>query len=442
MAELNRIESALLTIRDRVEQKAGSRDTSGDVVFDAVAVDKNTVPNRRRFVMDWDKPSDVVLSNFRRNPVLLYFHDSDRIPVGWIEQVDVDDKAVKMVCRIPDLSNEPDMADFDKQILAPIRGAVRSGLLKAVSIGFYILAGEEVKDDKHGFYLRVKKLEIVELSLCSIGAHPSALIKVQGVDIPAFTVGEDTEEATAEAGVLYRMSLHAEHAETDGDAPGDTEAPSEGAGAPSNAQTKPVDQWRAVSWWQSKPERDAAFDTAAEIDAATPDRLAEMATLTRGGRCALIHHRATEGNPVVWEAVARAMAVLLGARNGIRDLSAEARRAAYDHLSAEYRLFGVEPPEYSPENIDKKGLQSLHEQGIIIIPGMALPKAPPVGCETQLPAEQTPGIDEAEVERILRREVQRWIPEMLPAIRQETRQLVGLLAVTRINRRRGNAGRQ
>ena len=172
----------LLEPDQRVTQGIKIED-NGDVVFVAIAVDKNKKPNRRGFVFDWDRPEDVHVEAWLKNPVLIYRHEDDLIPVGWIEDVQITGKRVKCTCRIPNLAEDADMAEYDRQVIGPVRGAVRTGLLKAVSIGFYIIRKEEIEKGEDTFIgevggvYRVKEFEIVELSVCSIGAHESALIQ-------------------------------------------------------------------------------------------------------------------------------------------------------------------------------------------------------------------------------------------------------------------------
>lgn len=164
---------ALYRLTLPIEQKVEApqeESESGDVTFGCIAVDKKKQPNRKGFVFDWDKPEDVILANFLANPTMLYAHNRDYYPVGRWEQVDVTSKAVILHGRIP---GGPDYADIN-----PIRVRVRDGYLKAVSIGFYIRKFEEVKDPKTGdlLYWTVKQFEIVECSLCPIGAHETAII--------------------------------------------------------------------------------------------------------------------------------------------------------------------------------------------------------------------------------------------------------------------------
>lgn len=170
-------DGALCRLSVPVEQAVSPEEDeeTGDVTFWAVGVDKNRRANRRGFIFDWDKPEDVKLDNFLRNPVLLYVHDplGDTRTLGRVEKIEVTGARVRLFCRIP---GGPDYDD-----IKPIRVRVRDGYLKAVSIGFYVLRSEEVKDPKteEVVALKIKSFELVELSVCPIGAHPTAIIGQQ-----------------------------------------------------------------------------------------------------------------------------------------------------------------------------------------------------------------------------------------------------------------------
>jgi len=171
---------------------------NGDVVFDAVAVDTKKTPNRKGFVFKWAKAEDVHVEAWEQNPVLLYYHSAGKLPIGSIERIKVSASAVTVRARIPDMSGDEAMRDFDRTVLAPLRAYVTKGLLRAVSIGFYIRDPEDVIDPKTGqrTHTLVKSLEIVELSLVDIGAHETALIK-QGEQILEDALGT---EAVKDAG--------------------------------------------------------------------------------------------------------------------------------------------------------------------------------------------------------------------------------------------------
>ena len=155
---------------------------TGDLTFWATAVDKNAKPNRKGFVFAWEKPEDVIVDAFRENAVMLYAHDDfTTYPIGQWRQIEINGR-VRMQGWIPGGAEYED--------IKPIRSRVRDGLLKAVSIGFYIRKAERVEptgagEEQHGEqggYVRITSFEIVECSVCAVGAHESAVIDQTAVD--------------------------------------------------------------------------------------------------------------------------------------------------------------------------------------------------------------------------------------------------------------------
>ena len=147
-----------------------SGDGDGDVVFSTIAVDAKKNLNRKGFRFSWEKPEDVKVLNFMKNPVMLYAHDRDTLPIGRWEGLDISRNTVTLTGRIPGGPDYPE--------LHSLRVRIRDGYLKAVSIGFLILRSEEIKDTTGGVVgLDIKEWELVECSVCPIGAHEGAIIK-------------------------------------------------------------------------------------------------------------------------------------------------------------------------------------------------------------------------------------------------------------------------
>jgi len=186
-------------------QKGGiTEDKNGDLLFWVTGVDKTKTPNRLGFLFDWKKVTDVQVENLRANPVVLYGHDTDII-VGRIEQIKINLKSVKMQLRIP---NYPELEYMRRQI--------KDGYLKAVSIGFYIREYEELESQENDRYesrrLRVLAFEIVEISICSIGAHPTAVIEqAKGLLQERMIVPHEFDWQDVAEGELVTMSIMTPH---------------------------------------------------------------------------------------------------------------------------------------------------------------------------------------------------------------------------------------
>lgn len=389
---------------------------NGDVEFVAVAVDRNKTPNRRGFVFDWDSPQDVKIDAWLANPVLLYQHNDSLIPIGWVREVDVQRSRVKARCMIPDLSGDADMAEYDRQVVAPVRGAVRNGLLRAVSIGFYIRKDEPAD----GTVRRIKAFEIVELSVCSIGAHETALIQqtVPDAVVQRFSGHCESSASQDEDHVMYRLSAPEGSALAQADTVGGTTPPSVPPTAPSDKETQAGD-WSAIPYARhgevKKAAEGAEWDAGAEVKAADVDQLKVMCVLedkenldAKSGY-KLPHHHA-DGNAVVWRGVAASMGVLLGARGGVKGAGADALKGAYAHVVKHYAQFDKDAPPFRQDYTPLE-LAALHDAGVIVVPGRsvepdaavaspAVPSEPEAGPAAQRPV--MPELMGAEVEVICR----------------------------------------
>lgn len=315
---------------------------TGDLVFWALAVDKSEKPNRHGFIFDWDSEADVDVSAMRENPVFLFFHDSDQLPIGQIEDIRIDDSRVMMQVRIPGIESVPENIRQEPlyQTREVIKYEILSGRLRGVSIGFYIGQAEEDRDGN----LRIKQIEIVELSVCTIGAHQTALIQQK---------------------LSGRINQ---------DAPADD--------APPAPKTLQEHTWVAIPYDRHGDEetvdKEAEWSGPDQIANADAEALAMMSLFEDTenpedkGAYKGPHHVA-DGNAVVWRGVAAAMAALLGARGGFEGIPDAEHRQGYDHLVKHYEQFDEDPPEYSRQALPKDRLDELHDSGRIMIPGRPVP---------------------------------------------------------------------
>ena len=114
------------------------------------------------------EPSGINLSNYRRNPIVLWSHDPEQ-PVGACTAVAVEDGA--LAARIQ-FAPEGTSATADE-----ICSLVKSGIVKGVSIGFDPLEAEPL-DPALGSRggLRILSSELLEISLVSVGADTGAAV--------------------------------------------------------------------------------------------------------------------------------------------------------------------------------------------------------------------------------------------------------------------------
>jgi HK97 family phage prohead protease len=115
---------------------------------------------------DWD------LEHFRKNPVILWAHDSRSMPVGRAVGVEVVDG--RLMCSV--------VWDEAHEVGKQVARQVREGFLSAVSVGFYpgmqvprrsLPEGDPRKAD-YGYILSKNKL--IEISVVPVPANPQALV--------------------------------------------------------------------------------------------------------------------------------------------------------------------------------------------------------------------------------------------------------------------------
>ena len=152
-----------------------------------------------------DRMGDIIeasgwdLKQFKKNPIALWQHDHDR-PIGTWHNVRVEGKQ---------LIGELKLAGTKLAQMA--RQLIQEGVLKAVSVGFIPKEYEskDPEDDPYGLkgYI-IRKAELLETSLVSVPAHPSALLlsKSLGLSVeerrlvfaPSKRVEDDTAKSCGE----------------------------------------------------------------------------------------------------------------------------------------------------------------------------------------------------------------------------------------------------
>jgi HK97 family phage prohead protease len=120
----------------------------------------------------------IDVSEVRRNPVVLWAHDYTGLPIGKITKLWRSNG--NLLARI---KLDYDIYDFADMVYKMIL----RGTINAVSIGGMIKEFAKA-DDGATDYSKIAKLEMVELSVVPVGAHPDALVvsKSLGVDQKEF----------------------------------------------------------------------------------------------------------------------------------------------------------------------------------------------------------------------------------------------------------------
>lgn len=130
-----------------------------------------------------DRYGDIIrasgwkLENFRRNPILLFGHDSDELPIGRVPNVYVDGTRL-----IADVEFMPEgMNDFADDVWKALDG----GFLQAVSVGFMPLDDPGALLDGEGRWtgFEFTSQELLELSVVPVPANPGALALARALAI-------------------------------------------------------------------------------------------------------------------------------------------------------------------------------------------------------------------------------------------------------------------
>ncbi len=117
-----------------------------------------------------DRHGDIMeqnwrLANFRKNPIALWGHDTDR-PIGtWKFRTAAGQLLGRLELALPGTS---EFIDF-------LRSMVEQRILKATSVGFIPEEMEPIDREKPFNGFRLKRPELLEASLVSVGANPDAL---------------------------------------------------------------------------------------------------------------------------------------------------------------------------------------------------------------------------------------------------------------------------
>lgn len=109
----------------------------------------------------------IVLDQFKKNPVMLFSHNMDMLPIGVWENIRVEDGKL--------LADA--VFDQEDEEAKKIEKKVENGIIKCCSIGFRVLEWSEdpellLPGQK---YDTVTKAELIECSICAVGANRNAM---------------------------------------------------------------------------------------------------------------------------------------------------------------------------------------------------------------------------------------------------------------------------
>lgn len=330
-------------IPEKVECVKVSKDGDPDNLVDSRIIEFTVSTTSR------DRDGDILevdgfdLDNYKKNPVVLFAHDSRRPPIGRAVDIHIEKKS--LVSRTEFMDVDVDISGFSDMIYRMVKG----GFLKATSVGFLPIEVDLIQEDKKsngvsGFH--IKKMELLEYSIVPIPANPEALMRAKGAGINIAPLDSWFEEALdrwadyknmllvpkSYASKLYKM-VHQEV---------------KGTGEVTVSIAKPLE---SKSKYDIDPA-EAKWDEKSEVENAGPDDLAVMSAWSKVDALdpsktnyRLIHHRSSGGNNVVLAGVTESIALLAGAEDGV-DIPKEDRIKAWEHLSEHLKKdFGIDPPD-------------------------------------------------------------------------------------------------
>lgn len=327
-------------------------------------------------------PKGWHLDNFKANPVFLWAHTYDKMPIGKCDKVWVEGELLKIHV-VPTPAGAITFNDS-------VWGLYDGGYLRAVSAGWLPIKYAFVYDehDRWTGEIECEEQELLEASAVPVPAEPRALqvAAAAGIDVgpvrawarelvgePRYLILHEAEadpaglrelaqqfqefypgakamlvpnnvsiEALDDLAAVGRMSVEEFEARIAAVREGHPVA----GVSPRNVSTELADKgekWSApgLADFTDKAWGDLTDDEKRKI-AGHYAWSAEMPPAAFGS-LKLPHHRASDGK-VVWKGCTAAMARCMQSGTDIPD---EDRKKVYNHLAAHYRAFEEEPPEFA-----------------------------------------------------------------------------------------------
>ena len=166
------IEESFLTLDTKISKAAGERDIIARISTNAVDRDGDVL-----------LPAGLDAKEFRENPVMLFGHDQNKLPIGTWTRLEKQSDAIiahgTLATRPP---QHPMTEEWGPDTILHL---IREGVIRAVSVGFMIGEHREptTKDvSRYGDSVRriVSKWRLVEVSIVPIPANQDALIMAVG----------------------------------------------------------------------------------------------------------------------------------------------------------------------------------------------------------------------------------------------------------------------
>lgn len=169
------------TLYGVVDFKAAKAGDDGKLYFEGYA---NTVNiDRQRHIVLPKAFRKTIKGFLKNNPQVFYNHDWN-VSIGGIESAEIDEQGLKVRGYVQPATDENGVELFGSwgEFLRMVRGQVKRGQIRTLSIGFRIVESEKKKrteDKTEVEYLEIREVDLMEVSLVTVPANRESVIQVQ-----------------------------------------------------------------------------------------------------------------------------------------------------------------------------------------------------------------------------------------------------------------------
>lgn len=169
------------TLYGTVDFKAAKAEDDGKLYFEGYA---NTVNiDRQRHIVLPKAFRKSIKGFLKNNPQVFYNHDWN-VSIGGIDDAEIDEKGLKVRGYVQPATDENGVELFGSwgEFIRMVRGQVKRGQIRTLSIGFRVVQAEEKqldKDKRETRYLEIREVDLMEISLVTVPANRESVIQVQ-----------------------------------------------------------------------------------------------------------------------------------------------------------------------------------------------------------------------------------------------------------------------
>lgn len=145
------------------------------------------------------------LANFRKNPVVLWAHDSGQMPVAKASNIRIEDDALKATAEF--MPDDIDVSGFSRAVYLALKG----GFLSATSVGFAPTKYAFSQENDRPWGIDFLEQELLEFSIVPVPANQDCLVQARaaGIDIEPIRAWAEKAMAADGVAVLPRKQLDA-----------------------------------------------------------------------------------------------------------------------------------------------------------------------------------------------------------------------------------------